>query len=191
MQGISRMRLPMSAKLPAICSILSAKGFGMKCVHASMRIMGDFLQRGVRKAAPAGGQWRRDEASRARQSARATAALRLSSRQHHPKTLGPYATGAGAGLRKRSGRRDALLVCSGGFRTLRRRVETIPHANEGRCERLELLGRVTAGADQALVHGALLALHIEALRREADAHAALVGRVARTAYEPHALEPLE
>src|SRR5215813_218403 len=54
MQGISRMRLPMSAKLPAICAILSANGLGMKCVHASMRIMGESSDPFGQVAAPAG-----------------------------------------------------------------------------------------------------------------------------------------
>src|SRR5215813_699099 len=142
MQGISRMRLPMSAKLPAICAILSANGLGMKCVHASMRIMGRSSDPFGQVAAPAG------QASGAGGldfvGARGMAAPRLSS----PRGL------VGRSIRARGGG-----------------IEEVAHPHELCGDRLELLGAVAARAHQALVHGPFLALHLDAGRREADPHA--------------------
>src|ERR1700688_2991124 len=135
MHGTSRMRLPMSAKLPAIWSIPSANGLGMKCVHASMRIMGAFLRRLVLRPRRQAGRAVATGASRARQRARGMAAPRLSSR---------------SGLVDR------------GRRTRRRGIEAIAHANKLRGERLELLGVVRAAcAHQTLMHHLLLAPHLQ------------------------------
>src|SRR5215468_8368935 len=79
MHGISRIRLPMSAKLPAICAIRSANGFGMKCVHASMRIMVGVLWPRCAGAARGRIGGRSGRARRARDRARAMAGRSLSS----------------------------------------------------------------------------------------------------------------
>src|SRR5262249_38397667 len=151
MQGISRMRLPMSAKLPAICAILSANGLGMKCVHASMRIIGGpptFLLMPRREAGRASSGVKRALGG---QRARGMAAPRLS----RPRGLFGWRTGA------RGGGLDSVAY---------------PHELHGK--RLELLGVVPARAHQTLVHGLFLALHLLAGRREADPHATFVVRVA-------------
>src|SRR5690242_6816657 len=131
MQGISRMRLPMSAKLPAICAILSANGLGMKCVHASTRIMGESSDPFDQVAASAGlAFWRRGLGFV--EGARGMAAPRLSS----PRAL----------VARRSRAR------SGG-------IEAVAHAHELHGDLFELLGALAARAHQALMHGPFLVLH--------------------------------
>src|SRR5689334_16686179 len=142
MQGISRMRLPMSAKLPAICAILSENGFGMKCVHASMRIMCEILHPSV--LVPCPGTRPASGASRppVRHRARAMAAPPLS-RPRDPVPRGSWARGSRR--RALSARRrlsDALALLGRGPQG----YQLVADPHELRAERLELLGARPAGA---------------------------------------------
>ena len=167
MQGISRMRLPMSAKLPAICAIRSANGFGMKCVHASMRIM-EVLHLLLDAAPDVGLASRSGERPLGGHRARAMPAAPLSSARRRRRAP------PSRGLRRQ---RPSLSLS---------RTATNCVLSDFRSSAL-----MPAGAEDALAHRLLLLVQGRAGRCEADAHAALVRRVARAAHQAHRLEPLE
>src|SRR5262249_25893967 len=172
MHGISRMRLPMSAKFPAICAILSANGFGMKCVHASMRIM-----RGSSTF-----YWMPRPGCRAGVERQAGVRSGVTRKGHADGAVVKYAL-----LSRVRTNPDS----TGAFASSAPLVELVADPDESSVERLQVLCGHSAGAEEALAPRLLLLAQRRARRGEADAHVALVGAVARAPHQAHRLQPLE